>query len=710
MNIHSPNLKKNQLDISGKIKSHHLNRKAVIYIRQSTLQQVHRHQESTRLQYGLVDRAIILGWPRNDIDVIDDDLGCSGASTEGRPGFQRLVAEVGLDHVGMVLGLEMSRLSRSSRDWYQLLEVCAIFGTLISDLDGIYDPSLYNDRLLLGLKGTMSEAELHILKQRMLEGKRAKARRGELGMRVPMGYIRQLSGEVVKDPDEQAQSVIERVFELFERKRTINGVLNELVAQQIQMPYRVATGLNKGDLVWHRPNRVTLSNLLHNPAYTGAYVYGRRPTDPRKKIPGRPSTGRTIASMDNWDVLIKDRFPAYISWSRYEQNLLQLQSNTAQSMGAARNGPSLLSGLIICGRCGLRMAPCYSGNGKGLRYACSRMMSDYGEDYCQSLSGNVLDRHVTALIFKALQPAALEISLAVAGDLAAERQKQQNQWQQRLERAKIDTGRAKRQYNAVEPENRLVARTLERNWEEALAAEAQLNSEYEQFLTEQSAVLTIEERAAILRLAQDIPVLWEADTTTAIDRQLIVRQLIERVLVTVIENTEKVQVEVHWQGGHQTHALITRPVARLEQISQYQPLMARVKALHAQGHTAIEIAEKLNTEGWKPPKRRDTYNASMVRDLLTRQGLSTGSSKQQHTMGICREADEWTMKELAQQLHMPEPTLYAWLCKGQVKGRQVKVASRSIWLLHADDIELERLRKQRRTQRVWINQARDEVH
>jgi AraC-like DNA-binding protein len=414
--------------------------------------------------------------------------------------------------------------------------------------------------------------------------------------------------------------------------------------------------------------------------------------------------------MDNWDVLIKDRFPAYISWSRYEHNLRQLQSNTAQSMGAARNGPSLLSGLIICGRCGLRMAPCYSDNGKGLRYACSRMMSDYGDDYCQSLSGNVLDRHVTALIFKALQPAALEISLAVAEDLAAERQKQQNQWQQRLERAKIATGRAKRQYNAVEPENRLVARTLERNWEEALAAEAQLNSEYEQFLTEQSAVLTIEERAAILRLAQDIPVLWEADTTTAVDRQLIVRQLIERVLVTVIENTENVQVEVHWQSGHQTHALITRPVARLEQMSRYQPLIDRVKALHAQGHTAVEIAEKLNTEGWKPPKRRDTYNASMVRDLLTRQGLSTGSSKQQHTIGICREADEWTMKELAQQLHMPEPTLYAWLCKGYVKGRQVKVASRSIWLLHADDIELERLRKQRRTQRVWINQARDEVH
>lgn len=708
MNTQAPNLMKNQLDINGKIKSQHLNRKAVIYIRQSTLQQVHRHQESTRLQYGLVDRAVVLGWLRSEIDVIDDDLGCSGASTVGRLGFQRLVAEVGLDHVGIVLGLEMSRLSRSSRDWYQLLEVCAIFGTLIGDLDGIYDPSLYNDRLLLGLKGTMSEAELHILKQRMLEGKRAKARRGELGMRVPMGYVRQPSGEVAKDPDEQAQSVITRVFELFERKRTINGVLSELVAQQLQMPYRVASGLNKGDLAWCRPNRVTLSNMLHNPAYTGAYVYGRRPTDLRKKIPGRPSTGRTVASTDNWEVLIKDRFPAYISWSRYEQNLRQLQANTAQSLGAARNGPSLLSGLIICGRCGLRMSTCYTDNGKGLRYACNRMMVDYGEEHCQSLSGKVLDCYVTTLIFKALQPAALEISLAVADDLTSERRKQQDHWQRHLERAKIDVQRAHRQYNAVEPENRLVARTLERNWEEALAAEAQLKTEYEQFMVEQSAVLTHEERAAIMRLAQDIPMLWAADTTTAVDRQLIVRQLIERVLVTVIDDTENVQVEVHWQGGHQTQALITRPVARMEQMSQYPQLLDRVKALHVQGHNAIEMAEMLNAEGWKPPKRRDIYNASMVRDLLTRQGLRAGRPKQQHTTGISREVDEWTMTELAQQLHMPEPTLYAWLRKGHLSGRQVKVASRSIWLLHADATKLEQLRKQRMTQRVWINQIRDE--
>jgi hypothetical protein len=590
-----------------------------------------------------------------------------------------------------------------------LLEVCAIFSTLIGDLDGIYDPSLYNDRLLLGLKGTMSEAELHILKQRMIEGKRAKARRGELGMQVPMGYVRQLSGIVVKDPDEQAQSAIARVFELFERKLTINGVLSELVAQQIQMPYRVATGINKGDLVWHRPNRVTLSNLLHNPIYAGAYAYGRRPTDPRKKIPGRPATGRTVAGMDDWEVLIKDQLPAYITWSHYERNVRQLQANTAQALGVARKGAALLSGVLICGCCGLRMAPHYSSPAGRYRYNCDRMKVDYGEAACQSLAGLSLDDCITGLLFKALQPAALEISLAVAEDQAAERQKQQNYWLQRLERTHIDSERAARQYNAVEPENRLVARTLERKWEEALAAEAQLKTQYEQFLLEQPAVLTEAERLAIHNLAQDIPALWQADTTTAIDRQMIVRQLIERIVVTVVDSTEAVQVEVHWQGGHITQTLVKRPVGRLEQMSDYQALMDRVKVLQSQGCSTSKMAEILNTEGWAPPKQRGTYNAPMVRSLLKRQGISLGTPKQQHTVGIPREADEWTLKELAQQLQMPEPTLYKWLKKGLIKARQVQANARSVWLVTADADQLEHLRQQRSAQRIWIKQPMDEI-
>jgi DNA invertase Pin-like site-specific DNA recombinase len=516
--------------LGGKIQAIHLARYAIVYVRQSTMQQVYRHQESTRLQYALVDRAVALGWSPAQVLVIDEDQGRSGSNAEGRPGFQRLVAEVGLNHVGLVLGTDMSRLARSSRDWYQLLEICAVFFTLLADADGLYDPSTYNDRLLLGLKGTMSEAELHILKQRLLEGKRAKARRGELSLRLPMGYIRHPSGEVMKDPDAQARSVIETIFTQFERRGTLYGVLRYLVEQGLRLPYRLAGGARKGELEWRRPNRVTLSNLLHNPIYAGAYVYGRRPTDARRKLPGRPATGRVQATPEQWQVLLKDRLPAYIDWAQYERNLRQLAANTAQALGVVRGGPSLLSGLLICGRCGRRMATQYNNNGTGLRYVCARLMVDYAEPLCQSLIGTALDAAIGRLVLEALQPAALEISLQVAADLEAERTREHAQWQQRLERAAYTVQRAERQYQAVEPENRLVARTLERQWEEALAAQAALAADYERYLTSTPSSLSAQERAAIRRLAADIPALWEAPTTTAAERQAIVRQLIERVL------------------------------------------------------------------------------------------------------------------------------------------------------------------------------------
>ena len=399
----------------------HIDRLAVVYVRQSTMQQVERHRESTRLQYELSDLATNLGWSRQRVLVIDEDLGQSATSTEGRVGFQRLVAEVGLDHVGIVLGVEMSRLARCCRDWYQLLEICALFGTLIGDMDGIYDPADYNDRLLLGLKGTMSEAELHILKRRMLEGKRGKARRGELGMPVPRGYFRRPSGEVVKDPDEQVQETVRMVFDLFKRHGTMNGVLRHLVHNGIKLPNRIRFGVNKGELEWSRPSRASLSNMLHNPIYAGAYVYGRRPTDPKRKRPGRHSTGRLVARFGQWEVLLKDRLPAYITWEQFEQNIRQLELNSVQGTGPPRNGPSLLSGLIVCGRCGMRMSTAYSNNGAGLRYVCSRRMVDYGEELCQSLAGKPLDELASRLIFQALEPAALEISLRVAEDLEAQR-------------------------------------------------------------------------------------------------------------------------------------------------------------------------------------------------------------------------------------------------------------------------------------------------
>lgn len=692
--------------LGGKIQATHLARCAIVYVRQSTMQQVDRHQESARLQYALVDRAVALGWSPAQVIVIDEDQGCSGSTAEGRPGFQRLVAEVGLDHVGLVLGIEMSRLARSSRDWYQLLEICAVFSTLLADADGLYDPSTYNDRLLLGLKGTMSEAELHILKQRMLEGKRAKARRGELSLPLPMGYVRHPSGEVMKDPDEQARSAIETVFTQFERRGTLYGVLRYLVEQGLRLPYRLPSGPRQGELEWRRPNRVTLSNLLHNPIYAGAYVYGRRPTDARRKQPGRPASGRVQATPEQWQVLLKDRLPAYIGWAQYERNLRQLAANTAQGIGVARSGPSLLSGLLICGRCGRRMATQYSNNGTGLRYVCGRLMIDYAEPLCQSLTGTALDAAIRRLVLEALQPAALEISLHVAEDLAAERARALTQWQQRLERAAYTAQRAERQYQAVEPENRLVARTLERQWEEALAAQATLAADYERFRTSAPNPLSEEERAAIRCLAADIPALWEAATTTAAERQAIVRQLIERVIVTVRDDTEQVPVEVHWAGGHRTATEIVRPVARFEQLSYYPELLARVVALQGQGLSCIAIAEQINTEGWHPPKRRDTFTAPMVAHLLARQGLHTGSPKQRGHADLALAPGEWPLSDLALALDMPPITLFSWIRKGWVRARQVYQAGRNRWLVWADAQECERLRARRTAPRGWANHQR----
>ena len=689
------------LALPDKIQPRHRQRLAAVYVRQSTLQQVERHQESTRLQYARVERAVALGWSREQVLVIDEDLGRSGASAEGRPGFQRLVADVGLDHIGIVLGIEISRLARSSRDWYQLLEVCAVFSTLIADADGVYDPQTYNDRLLLGLKGTMSEAELHILKQRMLEGKRAKARRRELNLLLPMGYVRDLSGAVIKDPDAQARGVIETIFVQFARCGTIYGVLRYLVTHQLALPYRPVSGPQTGQLQWRRPNRVTLSNLLHNPTYAGAYVYGRRPTDPRRRQPGRPATGRTVASPEQWGVLLQDRLPAYLSWTQYEQNLRQLAANTAQAGGVARQGPSLLAGRLVCGRCGLSMVTHYTNNGRGLRYAFAREAGDYATPVCQSLAGAPLDALIARLVLAALEPAALEISLQVAEDLEGERARHHAEWQQRLERAHYEAERAARQYQAVEPEHRLVARSLEQQWEAALEAEEQVQGDYARFQASAPRTLSDPERARIRQLATDLPALWKAPSTTAPERQAIVRQLIERVSVTVIDDSERVTVEVHWIGGHRTRTHLVRPVARLEQLSYYPALVARVLSLHQEGHSCPDIAGQLNAEGWRPAKRRETFTGPMVASLLVRQGLSAGTSPPRAAPWPERAPEEWALSELAHALDMPATTLFSWLRKGWLKGRQVERAGHRQWLIWADAAELERLRAQRHAPRHW---------
>ncbi len=555
-----------------KIHGQHRERSAMVYIRQSTMQQVEHHQESTRLQYALVERAVQFGWPREAVVVIDDDQGRSGDSIEGRPGFQRLVAEVGLGHVGLVLGVEMSRLARSCRDWHQLLEICAMFDTLLGDTDGVYDAGNFNDRLLLGLKGTMSEAELHILKARMLEGRRAKAQRGDLGKTVPMGYVRRPSGEVALDPDEQAQAAIRLVFDLFERFRTVGKVMRYLVDHDVRMPVRLRSGPHKDELEWRRVNRMTLHTLFANPIYAGAYVWGMRPKDRRRQIPGRPGTGRRSADFEAAEVFLPDRLPAYISLERYRRNRSQLRANRAACSGVARSGQGLLSGLLICGRCGLRMTAQYNNNGARPRCVCIRMACDYGAPICQSLAGRPLDVLITRLVLQALEPAALEASLQIAADLAAERETLERQWRQRLERVGYEVERAHRQYDAVEPENRLVARTLERQWEQALAEQARVQADHARFQREQPQPLGADEIVAIQQLAQDLPATWHAATTRQEERQAIVRLMLERVLVEVVDGSEQVRVACHWHGGNRTAHRLVRPVARLDRLSTYTAL------------------------------------------------------------------------------------------------------------------------------------------
>jgi DNA invertase Pin-like site-specific DNA recombinase len=686
--------------MAEKISRRHRERLAIVYIRQSTVQQVERHQESTRLQYALVDRAFHLGWARETIVVVDDDLGRSGATIEGRLGFQRLVAEVGLGNVGLVLGVEMSRLARSCRDWHQLLEICALFDTLIADTDGVYDPAQFNDRLLLGLKGTMSEAELHILKMRMLEGRRAKARRGELGKPVPMGYLRRPSGEVVLDPDEQAQGTIRQVFDLFERFRTVGKVLRYLVEHDIRMPLRTPGGPGKGELEWRRANRPSLHDLFGNPIYAGIYAYGIRTTDRRRQKPGRRGTGRRPPHAEEAEVFLPDRVAAYITREQFERNQAQLRANRPDHLGPVRAGSALLSGLLICGQCGLRMTAVYNNDGHAARYVCHGQNSTYGEPFCQSLKAAPVDAQVTSLILLALQPAALEASLAVARDLQTERAGLEQQWRQRLERAQYQVDQARRRYASTEPENRLVARTLERDWEAALAEQVRLTADHERFRRERPQSPSPTELAAIRQLTTDLPALWQAPTTRSEERQTIARLLLERLLVTVVGGSEQVRLECHWHGGNQTVHTLVRPVARLKALSTYAALIVRAADLHRAGNGYTAIAAILNQEAWRPPKRRDTFNRSMVRRMLTAAGVVRPSPRRSRVLPE-RQPDEWTISELAEELGVPQATLYSWVQRGRLPSRSVTIEGGSAKLVTADATTIANLKTIRATPPPW---------
>ena len=542
----------------------------------------------------------------------------------------------------------------------------------------------------------------------MLSGKLAKAERGELAIPLPIGYVRRPSGEVILDPDEQARHVVRLVFTTFARLGTLNAVLRYLAGHQVQLPVRMHSGPAKGEIEWRRPNRETLQIMLHNPVYAGYYAYGRRQVEPRRKVPGRPSTGRVVRPAGEWLVLLPGRMPAYITPGQYEANVARMAANrqTAATPGAPRDGSALLSGLLRCGRCGgHRMSVRYhDGRGSAHGYVCAFQQVNYGTGGpCQHIAGPALDAYVTRQVLAAVAPAALEVSMAAAAQAEDERGMLDKLWRQRIERARYAADRARRQYQLAEPENRLVIRQLETDWETALADAGRLEADYQRFTEELPKTLTTAERAAIQALAGDLPRVWDAPSTTQADRKELLRILIEDITVAVAGDSELVDVIITWAGGYQATGQAVRPVARLDQLSYYPALLTRVTGLAEAGRTNRQIADVLNAEGFRPPKRTSRFTGGQVRTLITRRGIR-GQRKGRPAVLTGPAPGQWSVTSLSAELGMPTASIYNWIYRGWITARHAP-GTRN-WIITADDEQMRQLRERRARPPGFYTRAR----
>ena len=583
-----------------KIRPDHLSRQAVIYVRQSTLLQVRENTGSTVRQYDLVKRAHDLGWEQAGIQVIDQDQGHSGASSIGRNGFQLLVAEVGLGHVGAVLSLEVSRLARSCSDWYHLLEICALTDTLVIDEEGIYDPGSYNDRLLLGFKGTMSEAELHWLKSRLQGGKLTKAEQGKLRFRLPSGLVYDPVGQIVLDPDEAVQEAVRLVFTLFEQHNSARAVLSHFSKHHLQFPTRHWGGARDGQLEWVRLRQCRVLDVLHNPLYAGAYVYGRTKSSRHVPAPEDPQikerTRRT--KQEDWPIVLQDAHPGYITWEQFLRNRQILSDNQNRPdkarRGAVREGPSLLQGIVLCGLCGSRMSVRYRGEGSSLVYECNQAHMQLGEKTCQTMPGNHIDQAVAECFLQAIEPAHLEVALSALSHLEADAKRLDRQARRQIERAQYEADLARRRYRAVDPDNRLVARSLEREWNEKLQEVDRLEREYQTAPKPAILSLSNEQREQIRMLAQDLPALWNAETTTYSQRKQLLRWLIKDVTLSKRDNV--ITIDIRWQTEARTSLAVPRLKRSWEVRQTSQQVVSRVREL-APTHTDTQIAARLTASG-----------------------------------------------------------------------------------------------------------------
>ena len=634
-----------------KVSADHLGRTAYLYVRQSTLRQVQTNTESAERQYALRQRAVALGWASEQIVVIDSDQGQSGASSSGREGFQRLVADVGLGKAGIVLGLEVSRLARNNADWHRLLEICALSGTLICDEDGPYDPADFNDRLLLGLKGTMSEAELHFIRARLQGGILSKARRGELPMPLPVGLVTDPAGKVVLDPDAAVQQALGHLFRTFARSGSARAVVQTFNRERLLFPARVRSGERKGELTWAPLTHWRVLRTLHNPRYAGAFAYGQR----RKRKTAEGKTTTRHVPRDQW-MLIKDAHSGYITFEQYEHNLNTLAANatahgTDRAAGPAREGSALLQGLAVCGRCGRRMTVRYHAR-HGIRvpdYQCERDSIQNGAGRCLVIPGAAgVDQAVGKLLLDTVTPLALEVALGVQAELEARVDEADRLRRTHVERARQRAELARRRYLAVDPDNRLVADTLEADWNDALRALQTAQDEYERQAAAANAALTEQRKQQIRQLASDFPALWHDPGTPPRERKRIARLLIEDVTLT---RTDQIHLHVRLRGGQTTTLTIPRALNAWEARQTPADTLAEIDRLLDE-HTDAEVAAKLNQAGRRSGtdkpftttiviKLRHTNNLPSHRErLLTRRLL--------------------TQQQIADRLGVSPKTIHAW--------------------------------------------------
>jgi DNA invertase Pin-like site-specific DNA recombinase len=648
---------------------------AYIYVRQSSVTQVKQHQESTELQYRLVDRAVDLGWPRERVQVIDEDLGKSGAGHADRRGFQRLIAEIGLGNAGLVISLDASRLARNNRDWHQLLELCSVFGVIIADGERLYDPGAYHDRLLLGLSGIMSEAELHQIRIRLHQGELQKAARGELRTPLPGGLIHDRAGHIIFNPDEEVQARIRLVFAKFRDLQSARSVMIYLRANALLLPVRPLLGPAPQELVWREASASRVRYILQNPAYAGAYVYGRRSVQhTRHGTGGRPASVKV--PLGEWKVCLLTAHPGYISWEEFMANQRRLSDNINGSKlghrGVPRKGAALLQGIAVCGRCGRRMAVRYSGPHADYPVYCCRADKDQtATSLCQEVRALPVDDVVAEILLQALEPDQIKIAIAAVDKMTEDVRQLEQQWSLRRERARYEAERARRQYDAVEPENRLVARSLERTWEDRLRAADAVEQDYREWRQRDPVVLKAEDYKALESIARDLPALWRAPTTRPQERKQILRLIIQEVQLDQKRSRGQVVIKIVWQtGAVSEHQMQRRVQSYNDDYADLDHLRERITQLNAEGLMDKQVATILNEEGIVSAHRRPfTYeNVWVLRQRWSLPAVKlspTGANPPQWPDGT------YSVQGAAAAIGVTTQVIFDYLANGLLTGRQL---------------------------------------